>query len=193
MHDTVEELIQNWDLMDLKPKLGRYTWSNHRVGGENICKRLDRLLISADLLDSNFHFRQWVGCGGDSDHYPVYLQILNDDLRHRSPFKFNASWLVNEDLVSDLNDSWKFFDDTSLLSPASQFALNLKTIKDISIRWSVKKKTQDQKDLVDIELLLAESFNKLGFGFASDSEKLFSVELESKKRKILGVHEQEAR
>ena len=40
---------------------------------------------------------------------------------------------------------------------------------------------------------MAKSFNKLGFGFASDSDKLYLVKLESKKRKILGVHEQEAR
>ena len=76
---------------------------------------------------------------------------------------------------------------------ASQFALNLKTIKDVSIDWSVKKKAQDQKDLVDIESLLAEYFNKLGFGFASDSDKHFLVELESKKRNMLGVHEHEVR
>ena len=32
MQDAVENLIQDWDLSDLKPKLGRFTWSNHRVG-----------------------------------------------------------------------------------------------------------------------------------------------------------------
>ena len=100
---------------------------------------------------------------------------------------------MNEDLVSVLKYSWNVFDERSLLSPASQFALNIKTIKDFSIDWLVKKKAQDQKDIVDIELLLAESFNKLGFGFASDSDKLYLVELESKKRNILGVHEQEAK
>ena len=85
---------------------------------------------------------------------------MNDDLIHCSPFKFNATCLVNEDLVSVLKDSWKVSDERSELSRASQFALNLKTIKDVSIDWSVKKKAQDQKDLVDIESLLAESFNK---------------------------------
>ena len=114
---------------------------------------------------------------------------MNDDLKHCSPFKFNATWLVNDDLVSVLKDSWKVFDERFVLSPASQFALNLKTIKDVSIDWSVKKKTQDQKDLVDIKSLLVESCNKLGFGFASDSDKLYLAKLESKKRKILGVHE----
>ena len=71
----------------------------------------------------------------DSDHHPIFLQILNDDLRPRSPFKFNVNWLVNDDLVSVLKDSWKVFDERFELSPASQFAVNLKTIKDVSIDW----------------------------------------------------------
>ena len=32
------------------------TWSNRRVGCDNIFKRLDRLLVSADLLDLDLHF-----------------------------------------------------------------------------------------------------------------------------------------
>ena len=121
------------------------------------------------------------------------MQVLNDDIRPRIPFKFNANWLANDDLVSVLKDSWKVFDDRSELSPASQFDVNIKTIKYVSIAWSVKKKAQDLKDLVDIEFLLAEAFNKLGFGFASKIDKLSLVELESNKRNILGKCEEEAK
>ena len=49
------------------------------------------------------------------------------------------------------------------------------------------------KDLVDIEVLLVESFNKPSFGFSSEIDKYSLVDLESKKRKILCDHEQEAR
>ena len=55
-------------LVDLTPSVLLATWYNRRFGGENICKRLDRLLILVDLLDCDLHFHQWVGCGGDSDH-----------------------------------------------------------------------------------------------------------------------------
>ena len=101
--------MDGFGLVDLVPSIILPTWSNRRVGCENICKRLDRLLISIDLLDSNLHFRQWVGCGGDSNHQRVLLQVLNDDIKPRSPFKFNANWLENDDFVSLLKDSWKFF------------------------------------------------------------------------------------
>ena len=37
-------------LVDISPSFILPTWSNRRVGSENICKILDQLLISADLL-----------------------------------------------------------------------------------------------------------------------------------------------
>ena len=85
-----------------------------------------------------------------------------------------------------------FFDNLEL-SPVVHFASNLKKIKDVSISWSVAKKLQENKDLVDIENLLAQSFHKMGFGFASEEDKSSLVDLESRKRKILLEREQEAR
>ena len=160
---------------------------------ENICKRLDRFLLSTDFLDCDLHFRQWVGRGGDSDHNPVFMQILNKDARPRSPFKFNANWLKNEEFVTLLKSSWIGFSDNLELSPAAHFASNLKKIKDVSISWPIKKKLQENKDLVEIETLLAESFHKMGFGFASEEDKSSLVDLESRKRKIFLEREQEAR
>ena len=78
-------------LVDIVPTILLPTWTNRRVGCENICKRLDRFLLSTDFLDCDLHFWQWVGCGGDSDHNPVFMQILNKDTRPRSPFKSNAN------------------------------------------------------------------------------------------------------
>ena len=31
MQDAVENMIHDWDLVDLKPNVGRFTWSNQRV------------------------------------------------------------------------------------------------------------------------------------------------------------------
>ena len=58
--------------------------------------------------------------------------------------------MANDDLVSLLKSSWKVFDVSSGFSYATQFVVNLNTIKYVSITWYVKKKSQDNKDLVDI-------------------------------------------
>ena len=123
---------------------------------------MDRFLVSNDLLDLDFFYRQWVGCGGDSDHQPVFLQILNRGIQLRSPFKFNAHWLVNDDLVTLLKESWVVYSDNLHVSPASHFAANLKRVKDVSISWSVLKKEVEFKDLVEIEILLTVFSHKIG-------------------------------
>ena len=88
--DFFTHLFEGLGLIDITPLDSRPTWSNCRIGSESICKRLDRILLLADFLDSAFLLRQWIGCGGDSDHQPVFLQILPSSSKSHCPFKFNA-------------------------------------------------------------------------------------------------------
>ena len=43
--EIVDDLILEWDLMDIKPSIGKYTWSNKRTGPGHIAARLDRFLV----------------------------------------------------------------------------------------------------------------------------------------------------
>ena len=99
LSDFFAKFLNDHGLVDIVPSVILPTWTNRRVGSENICKRLDRLMIYVDLLEFELCFRQWVGCGGDSDHHPIFLQILGHDKNTHSPFKFNAHWMEHEDLV----------------------------------------------------------------------------------------------
>ena len=81
-----------------------------------------------------------MGCGGDSDHQPVFLQLLSNNPNPRSPFKFNAHWLLNEVFVDLLKASWIMYVDNPLVSDVSHFVAHLKTIKEVSISCSVKQK-----------------------------------------------------
>ena len=106
------------------------------------------------MLYFDFFYRQWVGSGSESDHQPIFLQILNRGIQLKSPFKFNPHWLENEDLVKSLKESWVVYSDNRHDSPASHFASNLKRIKEVSVAWFVKKKELEFKDLVEIENIL---------------------------------------
>ena len=44
-------ILDGFGLVDVVPHVLAPTCSNRRVGNENICKRLDRLLVLADFLD----------------------------------------------------------------------------------------------------------------------------------------------
>ena len=96
-------------------------------------------------------------------------------------------------MVDLLKASWKVYDALSEVSPTSQLASNLKKLKDVSAVWSMKKKAQDNKDIVDIERELKIFMDNLGFGFSSEMDKLSMIDLESCKRTILCDREKEAR
>ena len=80
----------------------------------------------------------------------------------------------------------------SEVSPTSQFVANFKRIKKLSIQWSLKKKAQDIKDLVDIESDMKRYYDRPIIGFIFEKDKLFLIEIESHKRPILCFREKEA-
>ena len=43
--EWVEELIQDWDLLDIKPVKGKNTWATRRTRLGHIATRLDHFLI----------------------------------------------------------------------------------------------------------------------------------------------------
>ena len=45
MIPLVDDLIQQWHLLDFKPKKGLYTWMNNRTWEAHISNRLDRFLV----------------------------------------------------------------------------------------------------------------------------------------------------
>ena len=83
--------------------------------------------------------------------------------------------------------------DNPLVFAISHFVDNLKTIKEVFIAWSVKQKVQETKELVEIEGLIADSFKKPGFGFSTEVDRIYLIDLEPRRRIIVLVHEQEAR
>lgn len=69
------------------------TWRKNRVGEARITKRLDHFLLSDDFSSWAAGFRQWVGLGGESDHYPILMELDCPNKNPSSPFKFNVGWL----------------------------------------------------------------------------------------------------
>ena len=68
-------LLLELKLIDLDPHNLKPTWTNRRVGEERIAKRLDRFMITEDLLEEEFMSKQWVDSRANSDHLPICLEI----------------------------------------------------------------------------------------------------------------------
>ena len=60
--EWIEDLILEWDLLDMKARKGKFTWTNKRLGPGHIAARMDRFLIQSSFI--------LMGLDGKSDNPP---------------------------------------------------------------------------------------------------------------------------
>lgn len=91
LSDFFQNKLASSLLVDVSPHKLCPTWRNRRIGEEWIGKKLDRFLLCESLAENLQAFRNWVGEGGLSDHFPVFLEVKGAFTKPGTPFKFNAS------------------------------------------------------------------------------------------------------
>ena len=73
------------------------------IGWNNTCeeqaipKSLDIFLISENLLSGPLIAKTWVKVGGLFDHFLILLWWQGHEQKSTAPFKFNPSWLQEEE------------------------------------------------------------------------------------------------
>jgi hypothetical protein len=166
------------------------TWRNGRSGSDAIWKRLDRFLVSEDLLSSVGLYRSWVEYPFVSDHAPVLLQLEISPLFKAYPFKFNSQWLLDQnfsDLVHKLWTDPKFIGESG---KQKRIVWKLKELKSKTKQWA-KLRTIKRK-LISIEA--RRRYNKHSptlFGrFKILTEDLFLKNLEQSRNKYLKEKEE---
>lgn len=97
--------ISEMDLVDI-PVLGkRYTW----FSGDGIAKsRLDRFLLTEDVITKWNVAAQWVGDRDISDHCPIWLDCAVYDWGPK-PFRFNNCWIQHNEFKAFVAEYWKGF------------------------------------------------------------------------------------
>ena len=73
--EWVEDIILDWDLEDIKPSKGKFTWSNKRVGPGHISVRLDRFLVHSSFLTLGLFTSSKILQACTSDHKPISLTL----------------------------------------------------------------------------------------------------------------------
>jgi len=91
MNALISHNLIDVNLIKLRP-----TWRNCRMGEARIAKKLDRFLLCEDLASRIPTFRQWVGEGGNSYHFPILMQLSKPPPKRATPFKLNPTWLQEE-------------------------------------------------------------------------------------------------
>eukprot|EP00253_Pinus_taeda_P005268 PITA_05268 len=143
-------LISEHNLIDPAPVKLKPTWRNRRVGGDRIAKRLDRFLVSEYLFSRIPMIRQWVEEIGNSDHFPIFLDMTNRPPKPPAPFKFNPPWIQDPTYCKVFNDTWIHQEQDIGVDKSFLFMENLKRLKKATISCAKEKKMKQSEDLSKI-------------------------------------------
>lgn len=103
-----------------------------------MAKRLDRFLLREDLASRVPMFRQWIGEGGNLDHFPILFELATPPKKPAAPFKFNVAWMQEESFKKLFNETWLHPNREALEDKAFLFMENLKRLKKATIEWAKK-------------------------------------------------------
>ena len=87
MLKIVDNFILAWELIEFKPKRGRFTWSNNRLGASHISTRLDHFLVQSSLLSGKKVISSSILPKITSDHKSILLQIEDEEYLGPIPFQ----------------------------------------------------------------------------------------------------------
>eukprot|EP00253_Pinus_taeda_P012863 PITA_12863 len=104
--EWVEDIMLGWDLEDIKPSSGKFTWSNKRIGPNHIAARLDRFLVHNSFLSCGLMASSKILPNLTSDHKPILLELSQDNNFGPIPFRFSPIWIQQEGFQEVVSDSW---------------------------------------------------------------------------------------
>eukprot|EP00253_Pinus_taeda_P025127 PITA_25127 len=193
LSDFFLKAFQTHNLIDVNIIKAKPTWRNRITEEERIAKRLDRFLINELLASYIPLFRQWVGEGGNSNHFPIFLEFSKTPPKPASPFKFNDTWLQEESFLQLFRNTWRHPGSTPPENKGAHFMKNLQRLKRASIEWAVDRKRKLNEELVRIDEALSALEDLDADAYISQEAKERILGLEKSRAKILLDKEEEWR
>eukprot|EP00253_Pinus_taeda_P030883 PITA_30883 len=138
-------------------------------------------------------FRQWVGDGGNSDHFPILLEFNKPPSKPASPFKFNASWVQEESFNVLFRNTWRHPGGQQAINKEAHFWDNLKRLKKATLEWAKERKKAQVEELSHINEKLQDSEDPETDGYLNQESKDKILQLENQRSKILLMQEEEWR
>eukprot|EP00253_Pinus_taeda_P010445 PITA_10445 len=153
--DRLEHIIQEQELVDIKPKNRMYTWSNRRLGAGNIMERLDHFLINITYLSSFATGQSNILNNSASDHYPITLTLLRHCQLDPLPFKYCSLW---NQIPEARNAVWQAWTQHVEGSPTFIWETKMKRTRQALKNWAKTKfqepelrKKHIKKDLEELQ------------------------------------------
>jgi len=152
-----KDLFTSRNLVDVKPSKVVPTWKNGRRDREAITRRLDRVLVSEDLLSLVGLYRIWVELSFISDHAPIIFQLNLPPCYKASPFKLNAQWMEDPTFVELVHVVWKDLTFLSESGRQQRLLWKLKVLKSRTKSWYKVKLNKNSGLLSTLEMDIKEA------------------------------------
>eukprot|EP00253_Pinus_taeda_P030821 PITA_30821 len=157
----------NMNLVDTNRNTGLFTWNNKRGGESHVASKLDRFIISEDLMLIDKEVTTRFLPFGGLDHWPVQLEIKGIGTPRNKPFRFENIWLSHPDFITNIEKWWA----EDLQMQGTRMYLLHKRLKHIKLQlkeWNkknfgnifVEKKDVENKMQVLNQALIMEGFDK---------------------------------
>lgn len=88
--EALEEIIEQNNLIDIPPNNRKYSWSNKRVGKNNIKERLDRILLQETIAADYTSVKSKIIHTTTSEHKPLAIMLGKMDNQGPLPFRYNS-------------------------------------------------------------------------------------------------------
>eukprot|EP00253_Pinus_taeda_P030632 PITA_30632 len=140
--------MQHGDLVDIIPENRKYTWSNRRLGSNNIMERLDWFLVNISFLSSYSVVNVSILPFVVSDHYPIILAIDSHYTLGPLPFKYNHIWSDYPEAKCLIQQTWCHHIEGS---PGFIWESKLKNVKKTLKIWAKMQYNESEKEKKSIK------------------------------------------
>ena len=91
LRETVEDVMRDWDLEDIKPKRVIFTCTNRRIGPGHIAARLEKFLVQQSIVVLGFISDSSILPFSMLDHKSIMLDLTKENNMGPIPSRFSPS------------------------------------------------------------------------------------------------------
>ena len=143
----VEPIMETSRLMDMPPSNGKYTWSNKRLGKNNIKERLDRILIQDKIATNYSNIKSRIIHNIASDHKPMVISLGNMENLGPTPFRYSPIWNESGEAKKVIAVVWT---NQIIGSPSYVWESKLKALRKELKKWAKNSQIETQKRKTEI-------------------------------------------
>eukprot|EP00253_Pinus_taeda_P023556 PITA_23556 len=96
--EAFRNMISEQRMVDIQIINGIHTWNNHRGGSNQIASRLDRFLVSEQIMNRDVYIEAIILPAIGSDHWPIKLEIYLKQGPKKCPFRTEAIGRISKEI-----------------------------------------------------------------------------------------------